>query len=70
MPLQTALQIKIRWFKFFGHFKLLFRFQSILKFEYVQMFLENGNELMGVMRKSYWFDMKCEFGVLKMESKF
>lgn len=70
VPLKTALQIKIRWFKFFGHFKLLFLFQSILKFEYVQTFLENGNELMGLMDKKYWFGMKFEFRVLKMESKF
>ena len=31
VPLQTALEIKIRLIKFFGHFKLLFLFQSILK---------------------------------------
>jgi len=53
VPLPTALQIKIRLFKFFGHFKLLFRFQRILIFEYVQIFLENDNELMRVMRKKY-----------------
>jgi hypothetical protein len=52
VPLQTALQIKIRWFNFCGHFKRLFRFKNNLKFKYVQIFFENDNELVGVMRKN------------------
>jgi len=70
MPLQTALKSKYDDLNFLATLNFCSVFKASSDLNMYKFFFENGKELMGVMRKKYSFNTKCENGVLKMESKF